>query len=366
MSSVKKVKNDYSIELYENESDIPDRFRGKVQENEMLMNARSLTSDFLPKPWLSELAQDSYNQRVLWRHKDPESEEDRGRVYGRILETDIEKFEDEGEEKEVIDSWYRLFGDTEIERKLQDYIRKKHEKGETIGISKGYIVNKDPSTGDISRVFALEDSITYKPQDKNALTQRVIQMEDEESKMTNMTKEEQEEEDKEIEQLEKELNNAKLQLEEKDEKLEELESKVSEFESLIEKKESQKMTLEDKLVDLKDQLKEMESNFEEYKERQEKETYLERVKELEKSQDIYDPEIFEFEAQWSKEKLQERISKLEEREQEAHVATKTIREEREEILEEQEEHDIGADKAFRNNRELREMVKKEMENSGVI
>jgi len=347
---------EYSVEIIKNQEDIPERFKDRVKEGEMLLNARSLTTDFLPSKWLKELAEDSYNHRILYRHKDPESEKNRGRVYGRILESEITKFEGkDGKEKEAIDKWYRIFGDTEMDKKLQEYIVKKHEKKDPIGISSGYIVSR--KNGEIVRVIHLEDSITHAPECKQCVTQEIISLE--EKKDENMSDEELDAEaDEEIKALQDELDNHKLQLEEKDSLIKKLEEKVEEFGKIVEKKDEEKLTLEDKLLKLNDELKEAKVSFEAKIDQIKKDPILEQIEKLEKDLGLYQEDIFEFEKKRSMEWIQNRLQELKTKEAEPKITTISIEEERKKLEEEEKEADVGTEVAFRGNPELKRKILK--------
>lgn len=353
MTSNMEAEDNYSIQIFENESQIPERFRDKIKEGEMLLKARSLTTDFLPSEWLKELAKDSYNQRLLYRHKDPESEKNRGRVYGRILETEINKFEKDGVEKEAIDTWYRIFGDWEEEKTMQKYLKKSHEKGEEIGISKGYIVNK--KNGTIVRVLALEDSITHIPECPLCVTQQIIQRE------KTMDNDNIDKETEEIKKLREELESATLKLEDRDKAYSELEEKIKEFEKLVESKDEEKTTLEDKVVSLQDSI----GKFQDSLTYLEKKPILDEIKKLEKSQNIYEESIFEFEKKWEMKKLEDRLQNLKERAKEPKIITKTLEEEREELEKNENEKAIPLEKAFRGNPTLLKIMK-EQKDQGLI
>lgn len=343
---------EYSVEIIKNQEDIPERFKDRVKKGEMLLKARSLTTDFLPLAWLEELARDSHNHRVLYRHKDPESEKNRGRVYGRILESEIAKFEgDDGKQKQAIDKWYRIFGDTEMDKKLQEYILKTHERGNPIGISSGYIKSK--KNGKIVRVLHLEDSITHKPECIQCVTQEVIELE---KKDENMSDNEQIEADEEIKALQDELDNYKLQLEEKDGLVKKLEEKVGEFEGIVEKGEEEKLTLEDKLLKLNDKLTETKSSFEAEIEAIRKAPVLEQIKKLEKGLGLYQEDIYEFESKRSQEWLSNRLDELKTKDAEPKITTTSLEEERAKLESEEEEKDIGTKIALRNNPKLAQRI----------
>jgi len=340
----------YSIEICEKESQVPERFRNRVKDGELLVKARALTTDFLPSEWLRELAKDSENGRLLYRHRDPESEKWRGRPFGRILETEIVEFEDkDGKKKEGMDKWYRVFGETDIEKTMQEFIKKRHEKGEDIGISSGYIVNR--KNGIITRVFHLEDSITHIPECPQCVTQEVIQLEENK----NMPNEEVDKEAKEIEKLQEELESAKLQLEEKDSAVKKLEDKILEFEKLIGKNEEEKLGLEDKHIKLSDELRGQITKLEEKIVSMEKKPFLDQIEVKEKVLNLYNAEIFEFEQKRSVEWLKTRLDELVKKESLPSIITKSLSEEREEVEEKEKEADVGT-KAFRNDPQLKARI----------
>lgn len=342
MSKVEQVEDNYKIQILKHEN-IPERFKDLVKEGEMLLKARSLTTDFLPEKWLKQLAKDSVNGRVLYRHRDPESEKWRGRPFGRILESEVVEFETEdGEKKGALDTWYRIFGEVKEEKTLQEYILKNQEKGNDIGISKGYIRNR--KNGEIVRVFHLEDSITDIPECKRCVTQEVIQLEEESMPKD---KDEIDEESKEIEKLKEELEATHLRLEEKDTELTELGEKIKKFEEIVEEKDEEKVSLEDKVIELKDQI----GKFEESLIYMEKKPFLEELKKLE------DPEIFELEKDRDIKWLKERLEKKKSEAEKATITTKSLEEEREDIEKNEEAVDVGTDKAFRNNPQLLKLIK---------
>ena len=82
---IEKLEENFTLTIVEKEADIPADIRDKLQPGELLAIGETLNTNFLPKDWLEKLAEDSQNQRVLWRHKDPENPEHRGQVYGRVL-----------------------------------------------------------------------------------------------------------------------------------------------------------------------------------------------------------------------------------------------------------------------------------------
>lgn len=341
--NIEKVEQECSLEIYEDHKSVPQEIAAKAEEGDLLIKSESLTPEFLDSPWMKVLANDSVNQRFLWRHRDPENPEVRGIPYGRILSAKIN-------EKGNMESWYKILkklSDDDPYDKLQTWVKKRTKKGQKVGISKGYIVNRDKN-GNIIRVFALEDSITYKPKVKQALVQEVIQMEGDKEK----DKKTVEKEDKEIGKLTKELDEAKLQLEQKDEVLKNLEAKIVEFEAVVKGKETEKKTLEEKLIELSDSLDKMNANFDGYKLEANKKPYLDRLKELE------DPTIFEIiqdkDVEWLKKRLEDK-----EKEADApRITTKSLDQEQLEAEEEElKAKDIG-NQAFRNNPKVQAMVAK--------
>jgi len=231
--------------------DVPEHLASELEPGDILIKATSLHNKFLEEPWQSKLAKDSRNNRLLWRHRDPEHPKWQGLVFGRNLQ---ETVLDDG----FSESYYRVFGGPEDSPydKMQKLIKYRLELDEPIGISKGFIKHYDKN-GEISRVIALEDSITYKPQCNQCLTQEVIiQMEEKEMKEL-------------VKKLQQELNDTKLQLEakdksiaEKDETLTKLEAervvfkdKLDELEAKHTASRDEKSVLEEKFVELSDAFK---------------------------------------------------------------------------------------------------------------
>jgi len=343
---LEKLEEDFSLELIENEDNLPDYIREKVKPGELVIKSESLNSDFLPEKWLKVLAEDSINQRVLWRHKDPESEKHRGIPYGRKLYADVKKING----KHKMNCYYRLFCGPEGSpyRNLHDNIKKSVAAGEPIGVSMGFIINKNEN-GDIVRVFSLEDSITYKPQCKTCLTSEVIQMEGNEEIPT--LKEE-------IAKLRKLLDGTKLQLEEKDTAFSKLEAKVGEYESLIEENKTEKLSLEERIIELSDTVKKFEARFVQL----EKKPFLDQLVELE------DAEIFEMEKDKDVEWLKKRLEKVKKEKDGPQVQTKTLEDEKEGLEDDGKEKEVPLVSAFRNNPKLAKeiaVMKEESEKFGL-
>jgi hypothetical protein len=322
-----KIEEKFTLELVQ---DVPERFRDKLKPGDMLINARSIHNTFLEQPWQSELAKDSLNNRLLWRHRDPENPKLQGLVFGRNLE---ETVGDDG----FSNSWYRVFGGPEdgSEIKMQKLIKLRHESGDPIGISKGFIKHYDKN-GEIRRVVALEDSITYKPQCNQCTTQEVIiQMEDE-------IKEQ-------IEKLQKELNDTKLQLEVKDKTLAEKEDtmkkletergvfkdKLDELESKLNASKDEKTSMEEKFVELSDAFK----KFKLESLSAQKTPIIDKILQYEDTsmkdilRDVY--------LGWEIKKLEGRLEEVNIKSQEATILTKTLDKERKEALESFKTKDVG-------------------------
>ena len=332
--SEEKLEHKLTFEAISNREDVPEKYRDKMKDGELFVTVKALDTDFLPEPLLRELAEDSHNQRILWRHKDPESEKDRGRVYGRILDSYITPCPETG--KPIMLEHLRVFDGPEgsHEKELQSLLLKKEELEDPLGLSKGYMINKNKN-GDIYRVFALEDSFTYKPKCKTCLTQEVITMEDKEEKELK----------KEIADLQERLNEATLRLEDKEDAVNKLETKVEKFESALNETTTEKLSLEDRLIELSDQIKEFESKFDNLQ----KKPYLDKLEELE------DPEVFELEKGKSVDWLKDRINKLEKKKDGPQVETKTLNQEREEVLDNEDEDPVvpvPLAQAFKNNTKL--------------
>jgi len=341
--SDEKIEQEFEFRILEDMSDIPDAVKAKFKKGDMFLRATSLTTDFLPEKWLNELSDDSNNNRLIWRHRDPELG---GRYYGRNVFNQVIDGSGKNEGKKVIDSIYRVFGGQEgtPSDKLQKYIKLKNEHGHPVGISKGFILNKCPKNGEILRVFALEDSITYIPKCKTCLTTEVYKMENK-NKI----------DEKEIKKLQDELNSAKLQLEEKDVEFDDMKTKIEKFESDVESKEAEKKTLEDKLVAVSDSLKKLEAKLVD----QERAPYIAKLKATEKSK-----LVFEIMKDRPIPEIEKRILENEVEQAGAQVVTTTIDEEKAKNEEGEKPESIGVS-ALRNNptlaRDVAEVSKNDAE-----
>jgi len=322
-----KIEQTFEFRILEDMSGIPDSVKAKFKKGDMFLRADSLTTDFLPEKWLNELSDDSINNRLIWRHRDPELG---GRYYGRNVFNQVIDGTGDNEGKKVIDSIYRVFGGAEDtpSEKLQRYIKLKNEHGHPVGISKGFIVNKCPKNGEILRVFALEDSITYIPKCKTCLTNEVYTME-------NLNKID----EKEIKKLQDELNSAKLQLEEKDVTVDEMKTKIEKFESDVNATEAEKKSLEDKLVAVSDSLKKLEAKLV----NQERAPFIARLKESEKSK-----LVFEIMKDRPIAEIEKRILENLAAQEGAQIVTTTIEEEKAKLEDGQKPDAVGIS-ALRNN-----------------
>jgi len=326
---IEKLEEDFTFELIENQDDIPEDIRDKIQPGEMLVVGDTLNTNFLPKDWLEKLAEDSQNQRVLWRHKDPENPEHRGQVYGRVLK-EIVVPDEKNPDEYKIKSYNRVFDgpDGSPQKDFQEYL--KEARPEDSGWSKGFLINRDKN-GDIYRVFALENSVTFKPACKQCKTTEVIQMESKE------------EYEVIIKELQAKLNDAKLQLEAKDSALETLNTRVSKIDTLLASKNDEKLSLEDKVIGLVDQLKTFEDKFDYLQ----KKPYLDALAELE------DKDVFDFykdgktrDESWLKKRLEDLKKKAAGA---ATVVTKTLDKEGKEQLEADDIPKQLGMEVFRNN-----------------
>ena len=310
-----KLEESFKLELVEN---VPEHLKDKFKPGDMAVKARSLHKIFLEEPWQSELAKDSLNNRLIWRHKDPEHPEHKGYVYGRNLEETV------GEDG-FSDAWYRVFGGPEgsPEMKMQKLIKLRQELGEPIGFSKGFIKQYDKN-GEIRRVIALEDSITYKPQCSQCTTQEVvIQMEEKEMKEL-------------VKKLQQELNDTKLQLEakdktlvEKDEAVIKLESertafkdKLDELEAKLNGTKDEKTLMEEKFIELSDAFK----KFKLESITATKSPLIDQILEFEDSsmaevlKDVY--------LGWEISKLEERLNEVKAKDNQAKIIVKSIEDDR--------------------------------------
>ena len=329
---IEKLEENFSFNIIENELDIPEDIRGKLQPGDLLVIGESLNTNFLPEKWLKILAEDSQNQRVLWRHKDPENPEHRGQVYGRVLkEIVIPDVKNPDEYK--IKSYNRVFNgpDGSPQNDFQEYLKTAQPKDS--GWSKGFLINRDKN-GDIYRVFALENSVTFKPACKQCKTTEVIQMESKE------------EYESRIKELQAKLNDAKLQLEAKDDALEKLVTRVSKIDTLLASKDDEKLSLEDKVIGLVDQLKTFETKFD----------YLQKKPFLDQLAELEDPAVFEFykdgksrDEAWLKKRLEDLKKKAGGA---ATVVTKTLDKEGKEQLEADDVPKPLGMEVFRNNPDL--------------
>lgn len=329
--TIEKFEEECSFEMLEDTSKVPDHIMAKLKAGEQLAIAETLNTNFLPVKWLKVLAEDSENQRILWRHKDPENPKLRGHVYGRVIEEQVVPY---GEDKYKIKSYNRIFDgpDGSPQMDLQEYMRTAKPKDKSW--SKGFIVNRDKN-GDIYRVFALENSVTFKPACKRCKTQEVIQMESKE------------EYELRIKELQTKLNDAHLQLESKDKALTDLESRVGKIDTLLASKDDEKLSLEDKVIGLMDQIKSFESKFE----------FMQVKPILDQLRELEDPEVFKFyedgksrDETWLRGRLEQK--KKEKTGAAASVVTKTLDEESKEQNEEDDEPKKLGLEVFRNNPSL--------------
>jgi len=327
---IEKLEQECSFELLEEFSKVPEHIRAKLKPGDQLAIAETLNTNFLPKKWLEVLAEDSQNQRVLWRHKDPENPELRGHVYGRVIEETVVPY---GDDEYKIKSYNRIFNgpDGSPQMDLQEYMRT--AKPEDKGWSKGFIVNRDKNTGEIYRVFALENSVTFKPECKRCKTQEVIQMESKEEYKIK------------LKELQSKLNDAKLQLEAKDKAFTDLESRIGKIDTLLASKDDEKLSLEDKVIGLVDQLKSFESKFE----------FMQVKPIIDQLRELEDPEVFKFyedgksrDETWLRARLEKKKSEI--AGAAAKVVTKTLDEESKEQLEKDDDKPkkLGLE-VFRNN-----------------
>lgn len=327
--AIEKLEEECTFEILEDLSKVPEHIRNQLKPGEQLAIAETLNTNFLPKDWLEILAEDSKNQRVLWRHKDPENPKVRGHVYGRVIEENVVPYD---EEKYKIKSYNRIFDGPEgsPQMDLQEYLRTAKPKDS--GWSKGFIVNRNKN-GDIYRVFALENSVTFKPACKRCKTQEVIQMESKE------------EYENKIKELQTKLNDAKLQLEAKDKSLNDLEQRVGKIDTLLASKDDEKLSLEDRVIGLMDKLNSFESKFE----------YLKVKPILDQLRELEDPEVFKFYEDGKSREEKWLLVRLEKKKKElagaaASVETKTLDEETKEQLEKDDDKPkkLGLE-VFRNN-----------------
>lgn len=309
-------------------SEVPAEVREQLEPGDMLIKARSLHKSFLPEPWLSKLAEDSKFQRLIWRHKDPEDPETRGRVYGRNLHNSV----NDG----FIESYYRVFGGPENspEQKLQTLIHARHESGDDIGFSKGFLKHKNKN-GEIYRVISLEDSITYKPACSACKTQEVIKLEMTETELQDL-----------IKKLQAELDDTKLQLEQKAETIDSLNSdkdeldkekteftaKLEELEAKLEAKEEEKSALEETIVKVSDSFKEFKEQYEVEK----KQPIIDEIFKLEKDDDL--KPIY---AGWDIEKLEGRLEKVKSKLEDPRIITMTLAQEEKDRYESEKVKDVG-------------------------
>lgn len=316
----KKLEEQFKLELVDN---VPEHLKDQLEPGDMLVRALSLHKIFLEEPWQSKLAKDSLNNRLIWRHKDPENPEHKGFVYGRNLgETVLENGFSE--------SWYRVFGGIEDgpEMKMQKLIKLSQDLGDPIGISKGFIKHYDKN-GEIRRVVALEDSITYKPQCSQCITQEVvIQMEEKEMI-------------EEIKKLQQELDDTKLQLEAKDKTITDNEETVSKLETERTAFKDKLEELESKLTDSKDVKTALEGKFVELSDAFKKF----KLESITAAKSPLIDQILEFEDSSMKEvlreiylgmevvKLEERLNEVKSKDNQAKIMVRSIEDDRKMALE---------------------------------
>jgi len=318
-----KVIEKFTLELTGPE-EVPQEVMEQLEKGDMLLKARSIHEKFLPEPWLSKLATDSVKQRVLWRHRDPDDKEKRGFVYGRNLHNTIK----DG----FIESFYKIYGGEKgtPEDTLQKLIKLKLEAKEPIGISKGFLKRLDKN-GDIARVISLEDSITYKPQCEQCITQEVlVEMEEKELK-------------EQIEKLTQELDGAKMKLETQDTELETKEAenvalkeehsaKLEALEAKVGTKDAEKEEFEEKYVKLKDDFNTFKVTYEAEK----KKPFIDKLYKLEK-----DDDLLEIYPTWAEDKLAARLAKKEAEANAAKVMITSLEEEKSKVTKELYEKDVG-------------------------
>jgi len=323
--SEEKLAEKVTLESINAINSVPQHILDKIKPGEMLLKARTLHAKFLPEPWLSRLAEDSENQRILWRHDDPEAPKFHGYVFGRVLESKVQN--------EFIESYYRIFGGGEDSKEmaLQKLIKLKFEAGDPIGVSKGFIKYLD-SNREIRRVISLEDSITYIPKCKSCKTIEVkLEMDEKELEI-------------QIKKLQDELNVSNVKLEEKDSaigdyetKLKKFEAKVSEFEAKVKAKDSEKESLEDKVLALSDSVKTLNKKLE----YESKKPLIEEIVKFEQDEDLVD--IYK---SWGLEKLEARLTKVKEKYKEPQIQVKSLDDARKESMEREGAADVG-NKAFK-------------------
>lgn len=225
----------------------------KQEKGDTILTAIASNADFLPFRWLKYAAKDSINQRLIWRHSDPENrrEEMTDEVFGRIITCKVKSVE----ENPSLYTEYKLFDFTEDQRSLIELIKKRNEVEDPLGISMGYLKYTDKETDEIKHITVLEHSITPIPKCKVCKTidikESVVKMEEKELKKLK---------DK-IAELEDELNG-------KSTKIEELESKVVVFEEEIKGKDGEikvsKSNFEESktmILSLKDEITELKKDL---------------------------------------------------------------------------------------------------------
>lgn len=347
-----KQEEKYKLEILE---EVPQHLLDQLKAGDILLKATSLHKTFLDQPWQGELASDSRNALLVWRHRHPDNPEHNGFPYGRNLQ---EKVLDDG----FSEAYYRVFGGEPDgpEMKMQKLIKLRLELGEPIGISKSFIKHYDKN-GDIRRVVSLEDSITYKPQCNQCVTQEVIQMEEKEMKEL-------------VEKLQNELDDTKMRLEskvttleEKDASIKKLEDERKVFSDKLEELEAKLTSAEDEKSGLTEKFVQLSDAFKEFKVKAEverKQPLIDEIFELEKDDDLLD--LYKT---YTIEKLEERREKVKDRYTQATIMTKTLDKEKKEALERLKAKDVGAGALSglkKNDSDIAAEIEAEMKAEGLI
>jgi hypothetical protein len=125
-----------------------------VMEGPVLrFQAIGITSKYVPKEFIGQLAETAKNKEIRFRHISPDDQVES--YLGRILDTKIQ------DGTMLITG--EILGNTPEQQGVQQWMREQQAKGEPLGISMGFIITKDEKTDKVIRVDAREASVTPQP-----------------------------------------------------------------------------------------------------------------------------------------------------------------------------------------------------------
>jgi hypothetical protein len=114
--------------------------------------AIGITSDYVPKEFIGQLAETARNKEIRFRHISPDDQVES--YLGRIIDTKLQ------DGTMIITG--EILGNTAEQQGVQQWIREQQAKGQPLGISMGFILTKDQQ-GHVIRVDAREASVTPSP-----------------------------------------------------------------------------------------------------------------------------------------------------------------------------------------------------------